>query len=79
MTRSIWATGTAAAGLAPALLASSALADPGPHHHQTAAQLLNHLLTDGFHVGHIVGVLFAVLAGLGLVAVIKSARSGFRR
>ncbi len=74
MARGVWMIVTA--GL---LLASPALADPGPHDHQSAGQLLRHFLTDGLHVGHIIAVLGLLLAGLGVVSVIRSARSGFRR
>lgn len=68
-----------AIGAALAALAFPALADPGPHHDQSASQLLTHVLTDGFHVGHIVAVVALGLAGLGVWSVIRSALSGFRR
>jgi hypothetical protein len=61
------------------VLALPASAHPGPHDDQSAAQLVAHFLGDGFHMAHVVAVLGAFLAVLGVIAVVRSARAGFRR
>jgi hypothetical protein len=69
----------AIAALASPILASQALAHPGPHDDLSAARLFEHLFTDGFHVAQLGLVLIASFAGLGAWRLVCAARGAKRR
>ena len=60
-------------------VASPGMAHPGPHDDPSAARVLTHLFTDGFHIAQLGLAMLVGLAGLGAWRLARAARGKTRR